>query len=213
MRKRDRPLFTFHVFMFQQSNPQTQRKPALHVTPDDLTMSDSNRAPHRRTLAHGGIVVSDGKFRVGFIGAGGIALTHMKYLAAMPDVEIVAAADISERSLAVAKAQYQIEHLYTDHKVMLREQPTLDAISVCTPNGLHAVNSIDASNAGKHVLVEKPMAMNAREARQMLDAAKRNGKHLVVGFQSRFDTRTKLIRDQIRQGNFGNIMYIRAQAL
>ena len=157
--------------------------------------------------------MSDGKFRIGFIGAGGIALTHMKYLAAMDDVEIVAAADISERSLAGAKAQYQIEHLYTDHKQMLRDQPTLDAISVCTPNGLHAVNSIDASNAGKHVLVEKPMAMNAREARQMLDAAKRNGKHLVVGFQSRFDTRTKLIRDQILQGNFGNIMYVRAQAL
>ncbi len=157
--------------------------------------------------------MADGKFRIGFIGAGGIALTHMKYLAAMPDVEIVAAADISERSLAGAKAQYQIEHLYTDHKQMLRDQPTLDAISICTPNGLHAVNSVDASNAGKHVLVEKPMAMNAREARQMLDAAKRNGRHLVVGFQSRFDTRTKLVRDQIRQGNFGNIMYVRAQAL
>src|SRR5688500_12033100 len=171
-------------------------------------MSGSNRG-----RAAGGDGVSDGKFRIGFIGAGGIALTHMKYLAAMDDVEIVAAADISERSLAGAKAQYQIEHLYTDHKQMLRDQPTLDAISVCTPNGLHAVNSIDVSNAGKHVLVEKPMAMNAREARQMLDAAKRNGKHLVVGFQSRFDTRTKLIRDQILQGNFGNIMYVRAQAL
>jgi predicted dehydrogenase len=154
------------------------------------------------------------KFRVGFIGAGGIAMTHMKYLAAMSgDVEIVAAADISERALAGAKAQYNIPHVYTDYRQMLREQSEMAAVSICTPNGLHAPNTIDALTAGKHVLVEKPMAMNASEAQSMLDAARKNSRHLIVGFQSRFDPRTKLIRDHVREGTFGNILYVRAQAL
>ena len=59
----------------------------------------------------------------------------------------------------------------------------LDAVSVCTPNGLHLAPTIDALNAGCHVLVEKPLAMNATEGQKMLDAAKKNKKHLVIGFQ------------------------------
>jgi predicted dehydrogenase len=153
------------------------------------------------------------KFRIGFIGAGGIARTHMKYLAAMENVEIIAAADISERALAGAKAQYNIAHVYTDYQEMLQEQHDMDAVSVCTPNGLHAPNTIAALQAGKHVLVEKPMAMNAAEAQSMLETSRRAGKHLVVGFQSRFDPRTRLVRDQVQRGNFGGIMYARAQAL
>lgn len=153
------------------------------------------------------------KLKIGFIGAGGIALTHMKYLLAMSDVQIVAAADISEKALAAAKQQYGVANGYADFQQMLKEHKDLDAISVCTPNALHAPNTIAALEAGKHVLVEKPMAMNAREGQAMLDAAKKAGRQLVVGFQYRFDTHTKLIRDQISQGNIGDIMYVRAQAL
>lgn len=152
-------------------------------------------------------------FKIGFIGAGGIALAHMKYLKPMKDVEVVAAADISQKSLDTAKAEYNIPHLYTDAQVMLKEQKDLDAVSVCTPNGLHAPNTIAALEAGKHVLVEKPMAMNATEGQAMIDAARRAGKQLIVGFQQRFDPRTALIRRQIAEGHFGKILYVRCQAL
>src|SRR6185437_15906252 len=57
------------------------------------------------------------------------------------------------------------------------------------------------------------MAMTAAEGQQMLDAAKKAGKQLIVGFQSRFDPKTKLVRDQISAGTFGNLLYVRAQAL
>jgi predicted dehydrogenase len=152
-------------------------------------------------------------FKIGFVGAGGIALTHMKYLSAREGVEIASASDISGKALEIAQTQYKIAHVYSDFKQMLKERKELDAVSVCTPNGLHAPNTIAALEAGKHVLVEKPMAMNAKEAQSMLDAAKKAGKHLVVGFQSRFDSKTDFIRKQIQSGAFGDILYVRAQAL
>ena len=126
-------------------------------------------------------------FKVGFIGAGGIARTHMKYLKEIEGVEICCAADVSEKTLAVTQEQYKIGRVYSDYKQMLKEENDLDAIDVCTPNGLHAQNAIAALEAGKHVIVEKPMAMNATKAQAMLDAAKKSGKQLIVGFQHRFD--------------------------
>ena len=79
----------------------------------------------------------------------------------------------------------------------------IEAVDVCTPNSLHAPNTLAALHAGKHVLVEKPMAMNAREAQQMVDAAKKVKKQLIVGFQHRFEPKSKMIRDQINADSFG----------
>lgn len=155
-------------------------------------------------------------FRVAFIGAGMIARHHAKLLHAMRDqgVEIIAACDVSEKSLDAFKEVVGPDiRTFADYKVMLKEMKEVDAVDICTPNGLHAEDTIAALNAGKHVMVEKPMAMNAREGQAMVDAAAKAGKQLVVGFQYRFDPRTKLIRDQIVDGSFGKIMYVRAQAL
>ncbi|MGH7214806.1 MAG: Gfo/Idh/MocA family protein [Tepidisphaeraceae bacterium] len=160
--------------------------------------------------------MSSKPFRVAFIGAGGIALHHMKYLKAMEKdgVEIVAAADISQKSLDKAKAEYGIPKLYTDYKQMLKELgKEIDAVDVCTPNGLHAENTIAALNNGHHVIVEKPMAMSAKEGQKMIDAAKQAGRELIVGFQYRFASNTQVIRSQISENKFGKIMYARSQAL
>src|SRR5689334_16750535 len=100
-------------------------------------------------------------FRVGFIGAGGIAGTHMKYLKAMSGVEITAAADIFQKNLDKARTEYGVQRTYEDYKDMLKKETEIEAISVCTPNGLHAANTIAALEAGKHVMVEKPMGMNS----------------------------------------------------
>ena len=117
-------------------------------------------------------------FRVGFIGAGGIARTHMKYLNPIPGVEIVAAADVVDDNLTKAKNEYKVQRTYKDYMEMLKAEKEMDAVSVCTPNGLHAPNTIAALEAGKHVIVEKPMAMSAKEGQKMLDAANRAGKQL-----------------------------------
>src|SRR5688572_192940 len=148
-----------------------------------------------------------------FIGTGWVGDHQMKHLSKVEGVECTAAADVSEATLGRFKAAWNPKYSFSDYRQMLREVKELDAVSVCTPNGLHAENAIAALQAGFHVLVEKPMAMNAREAQRIMDAAKASGKQLVIGFQHRFDPKTKFIRDQIASGSFGKILYVRAQAL
>lgn len=152
------------------------------------------------------------KMRIAFIGAGGIAGTHMRYLDQMDDVEIVAQADISKASMERWAEQYGIGASYTDYQKMLAEVKP-DAVSVCTPNGAHAPATIAALNAGAHVIVEKPMAMSAREAQAMISAAKRKRRKLIIGFQHRYDPRTKFIKDAVDSGRMGKVLYGRVQAL
>lgn len=152
-------------------------------------------------------------FKVGFIGAGGIAHAHATNLKKVEGVELVAAADPSVTGLEKFKAQQGVARIYSDFHELLAKETELDAISVCTPNGLHAENTIAALQAGKHVMVEKPMAMNAGECRKMIEVAKKSGKQLVIGFQYRFDGKTQLIRQQVESGDLGRILHVRCQAL
>lgn len=153
-----------------------------------------------------------GRLRVAFIGAGGIAGAHMRYYAKMEDVEMVALADISESSMARWAREYNIPACFTDYREMLGKiRP--DAVSVCTPNGLHAPAAIAALEAGAHVLVEKPLAMNAREGQAMLRVAKKHRRKLVIGFQHRFEPKSQFIKKAVEAGQLGKIVYARVQAL
>ncbi len=154
------------------------------------------------------------KVRVGFVGAGGIAGTHIRWLKPLEDVEVVALADpapgacerqIQNHDLQGAKA-------FADYKDMLKMKD-LDAVSVCTPNWLHKKPVIDALKAGKHVMVEKPMAMNAREAKAMCEAAKQAKKVLTIGFQHRFTPAAQFVKQAIADGMLGDVLYCRAHAL
>lgn len=152
--------------------------------------------------------------RVAFIGSGGISRTHTGYFNKMKGVSVVACADIAPAALDWYKTNQKVEHLFSDYNEMLREVgDQIDAVSVCTPNGVHREAAVAALNAGKPVLGEKPMAMNAVEAQEIADAAKANGVEFVIGFQHRFEPRSKVLRDQIQSGAFGKILYVRAQAL
>ena len=152
------------------------------------------------------------KLRVALIGAGGIAGAHMRYYQDMDDVEMVAAADVVLERAQKSCEEYEIPAAYADYEEMLR-QVEPDAVSVCTPNGLHAPCSIAALDAGAHVLVEKPLAMNAREGQQMLDAAEKNNKKLIIGFQNRYDPRTQFIKKLVDDGELGTVLYARVQSL
>ena len=152
--------------------------------------------------------------RIGFIGAGGIAHLHARHLKKIEQVELVAAADTNATNLGKFTEAFPGVKPFSDSRDLLKSlRGELDAVCVCTPNGLHAENTVAAFDAGLHVMVEKPMAMTARQCQQMIDAGKKAGRHLVVGFQFRFDPRTELIRKQIAEGHFGKILYVRCQAL
>jgi predicted dehydrogenase len=152
------------------------------------------------------------KLRIAIIGCGGISEMQIKALQAMEDVEIVAGVDIKTDRLKLMEEKYSFPHLFTDWKKMLKEVKP-DAVSICTPNGVHAAPSIDASNAGCHVIVEKPMAMTPAECQKMIDTAKKNKKKLVVGFQYRYHPNTEYLVRARDAGTFGNIMFVKCQAL
>lgn len=154
------------------------------------------------------------KLRMAFIGAGGITQAHLTALAKMDDVEVVALADVNRKSMLAKAEEFNIpkEGLFTDYEEMLRKVKP-DAVDVCTPNGLHAPNAIAALKAGAHVIVEKPMAMTAGEAKTMIDIAKKAKKKLVIGFQYRYDPKTQFLKQAADKGAFGHIMYGRVQAL
>lgn len=145
------------------------------------------------------------KVRVGVIGAGGIGTSvHLPAYAALPDVEIVAVADIIEERAKKAAERFGAPHAFADYKELLKLDE-LDAVTVCTPNYMHAPITIDALKAGKHVLCEKPLAINPEQAAAMVDAAKAAGKILMVGVNNRFRDESQKLKRMIQAGELGEI--------
>ncbi|HHV62442.1 MAG TPA: Gfo/Idh/MocA family oxidoreductase [Firmicutes bacterium] len=145
------------------------------------------------------------RIRVGVIGTSGIAMgVHLPAYAELPGVEIIAVCDIDENSLQRAASQYNVAHAFTDYRKML-ELKDLDAVTVATPNYLHAPITIAALNAGKHVLCEKPLATNATEAQAMADAAERANRVLMVGVNNRFRDESLKLKRIIDSGGLGRI--------
>lgn len=154
------------------------------------------------------------KLKIGLIGAGGIArAAHLPGYASIPDLcEVVAICDVQEETAKTLAQEFGIGKVVTDYKAIIAD-PEIDAISVTTPNAFHMQPTIDALKAGKHVLCEKPLGMNAAECRKMCRAAKDAGKILQVGLQLRFGGIARFMRSYIDAGHMGSIYYSRAQAL
>lgn len=148
------------------------------------------------------------KLKVGVLGLGCISYSHIPAYQNNPDVELYAVCDKSESWLNYRAKQLNISHMYTDYKKLL-ENPEIDAVSVCLPTKFHAEASIYALNAGKHVLCEKPMAINAKEAEAMCEAAKKNGKKLMISHNQRFDLDVQLMQKRMKEGFFGDIYFAR----
>ncbi len=144
--------------------------------------------------------------RVGVIGAGLIAqVAHIPaYIEA--GAEVIGISDIVESRLKQVAKKFSISKTYTNYKDLLAN-PDIDAVSICTPNYLHAQMTIDALNAGKAVLCEKPMAMNSREAQSMFEASQKAGKLLMMGFSNRFRGDAQKLKQFIDEGKLGKIYY------
>ncbi len=153
------------------------------------------------------------KIKIAIVGCGNISECHLKAYKNNPNCEIYAFCDIDEKTLMEKGAKHGVTRLYTDEEKMLRELPEIDAVSVCTWNAAHKDCTIKALKAKKHVLCEKPMAMNSKEAEEMIKAAKENGVKLMVGFVRRFGDDTKTLLDFINCGELGDIYYAKATYL
>ena len=153
--------------------------------------------------------------KVGIIGCGGIANgKHMPSLKKVKDCEMVAFCDIVEERAQKAAAAFGTADakVYTDYKELLKD-PAIEVVHVCTPNRSHSFITVDALHAGKHVMCEKPMAINSAEAQKMLDAAKETGKKLTIGYQNRFRDDSLYLKREADEGTFGDIYYAKATAL
>lgn len=152
------------------------------------------------------------KIKIAVIGTGGISESHMNAYKKSADVELYALCDINPLRVKEKAERYGVpaERTFTDKDEMLAALPEIDAVSVCTWNSAHCECTIAALNAGKHVLCEKPMAMNAAQAEAMLEAAKKNNRILMIGFVRRHGRDAKLIKDFIEKGSFGDIYYAKA---
>jgi predicted dehydrogenase len=155
------------------------------------------------------------KLGIGIIGSGGIARgAHMPGYKACEEqgVRILAVSDINPDVARRAGEEFEVPHIFTDYRKLL-QMDEIDAVSVCTPNYLHMQPTVDALKAGKHVLVEKPLAMNGVEGKAMVDAATRTGMKLQVGFMSRFQSTSQALKRFIDAGEMGEIYFARAQAM
>ena len=155
------------------------------------------------------------KVRIGIIGCGGIANNkHMPALSKLPDVEMVAFCDVIVERAEKAAKEFGIEgaKVYEDYKELLKDE-TIDVVHVLTPNREHSFITVDALESGKHVMCEKPMAINTAEAQKMIDAANRTGKKLTIGYQNRYRPDSWYLKRACDNDELGEIYYGKAHAI
>jgi predicted dehydrogenase len=150
--------------------------------------------------------------KVGVIGAGGIAqAAHLPSYQSLPGVEVAAVADLRREAAEAAAAKFGIPKAFRDYRKLLALEE-IEAVSVCTPNAFHKEQAVAALEAGKHVLVEKPMAVNAREGAEMIAAAKKAKRLLMVALNLRFASSSQALKRAVAGGALGEIYYAEAIA-
>lgn len=146
------------------------------------------------------------KLRVGIVGTGSLAGVHIQAYRTNPAVEITSVCDINGVRARQFASDNGIGRAYDDYRDMV-QAGDVDAISIVTWNNSHAPIAIAALEAGKHVLCEKPPALNAAQAVQMAEAARRSGRLLMFGFVKRFSQYVQVMKEYIDKGELGEIYY------
>lgn len=150
--------------------------------------------------------------KVAIIGCGSIAQNrHIPALLKLQEeAEIIALSDTNERLLAETASKLNIKSYSTNYKDILH---LADAVVICTPNKFHEEMTVTALEAGCHVLCEKPMALNTEECKRMIAASEKSGKLLTVGFHHRHTDASRLAKEIIQSGDFGNVLVSRVKAM
>jgi len=148
------------------------------------------------------------RLRFGVIGTGGIGLEHLSSISQCPRATVVALAENNPARAKEASERFRIGRNYSDYRELL-EQADIDAVTIALPNHLHAPVAIEALKARKHVLMEKPLAVNAREAAKIADAAAKMRRTIMVGQNFRFNRYTQMAKQVIQRGDLGEIYHAR----
>ncbi|RAV22535.1 Gfo/Idh/MocA family protein [Paenibacillus contaminans] len=147
--------------------------------------------------------------RVGVIGTGSISACHLDAYRQNIRTVIAAVCDLNEERARKTADKYGAERVYTDYRELLANSE-IDAVSICTWNDTHAEIAIAALQAGKHVLVEKPMCRTVEEALRLEEAVRKSGRLLQIGYVRRFDPNARMLNEFARKGEFGDLYYAKA---
>src|SRR5271170_5095863 len=148
------------------------------------------------------------RLRCAVIGAGAIGIEHLNSLSQSHRGTAVAIAENNPARAKEACERFKIPRSYSDYREVL-EQADIDAVIVALPNHLHATVAIEALRARKHVLIEKPLATNARDAAKVVDTAAKMRRTVMVAQNFRFNRHTQLARMIIQRGELGEIYHAR----
>jgi len=152
------------------------------------------------------------KLKIGVIGAGSISEVHLEAYKNNPQVEIYAICDLNEQRAKKKAEIHGATAVFTDYKELLA-LPEIHSVSICTWNNSHADIAIAALDAGKHVLVEKPLCKTVEQALKVEEAVRRSGKLLQVGFVRRYASNSRLLKQFIDANELGEIYYAKASCL
>ncbi|MGB9693834.1 MAG: Gfo/Idh/MocA family protein [Fervidobacterium sp.] len=143
------------------------------------------------------------KLNLGIIGLGFIGTVHLRNCLNLKSVRVVAVADKSKKALNYARA-FGVKNLFTDYHELLKLKD-LNAVVISLPTHLHADCAIRAAEEGKHIFLEKPLARNLEEGREIVSAVRRNGAKFMVGYPLRFDPEFVNLKSQMESGVLGDI--------
>jgi len=146
------------------------------------------------------------KLQVGVIGVGAIGAVHMRSYQAAGNAKVTAICDVDKDLLQARAKEFSVENCFTDYRKLLASD--VEAVSVCVGNALHAEVATAALRAGKHILLEKPMAMNATQAKRIAAAGVKAKKVVQIGMCQRQRPETQLLREWVKAGRFGEIYHI-----
>ena len=148
------------------------------------------------------MVHGNGILDMAVLGCGGISNVHMKVITIEPRTRLAAVVDTDESRARAAMEKHGAEKIFTSWDPVLADS-SIDAVDICLPHNLHAPAAIAAMKAGKHVLVEKPIANTVAQAEEMIQTSKQTGRTLMVGHMKRFNRAALTMQRNIAHGNIG----------
>jgi len=147
--------------------------------------------------------------KVGVIGAGRWGKKHIDEYSKIKDVELLWVSDLSKENLKLCKEQYKIKNVSTNYNDVLSSD--VEAVSICTSNETHFQVCKDTLLAGKHVLVEKPLTLQSKQAYELVNIAKKTKRLLAVGHLFRYNNAINEVKKLIEKKFFGDLYYLRLQ--
>jgi predicted dehydrogenase len=163
---------------------------------------------HPEPMLSGVKVTDSRKLKIGVIGCG-VGFLHLQGFAENPRAQVVAIAGLDEERCRDLAKQFDVPRVYRDYEDLVAD-PDIEAVTVAVPNILHVPVALAALQAGKHVMVEKPLAPTAAEGQQIIDAARRAERVLGVVFNRRGRQDVQLVKKEVERGNLGAIYHARA---